>query len=213
MHMTRKPVYIALDFDGVLHHYCGGPSSEDFKVLRQDGRRTFVQKVEREYPRKAPKSDKLTPVGRLFDQEHRLVELLKQFPQAKIVIATSWREHAASKQLGTLLAPTVRKRIVGVLDWDRAERTCAGVRGRLMKKWLKKHRKAGSTWIALDDQVDHYKKHLRHLVQPDWWGMDRKGVKQAARALTRRTAAPVELMQFNVLSHEPSRHRRFRRRH
>jgi hypothetical protein len=189
-----NPLYIALDFDGVLHHCSGGPSSKDFDVLKQKGRRAFVQKIEGEYPRevqKPDKTDQLTPEGRLFDRERRLRELLRKVPKANIVIATSWRQHVRAKKLGAFLSPTVRKRIVGVLDWDPTERTSSGVRGRLMDKWLRKRRLHGSSWIALDDQAHHYTKHMGRLVQTDWWGLNRKCMNKATRALTRCTVAPV----------------------
>jgi HAD domain in Swiss Army Knife RNA repair proteins len=186
-----KPLYIALDFDGVLHHRNGGPSKPDFKVLESEGRRPFVQWIEGAYPVNDQKPDLLTPEGRLFDREHRLIELLKKFPKAKLVIATSWRELVGSKRLCAFLSREVRKRIAGVLDWDPSERTIDGVRGCLMEKWLIKRGQHGSVWIALDDDGRHYTKHESHLVKTHWWGLDKETVGEAADALTGRTMAPV----------------------
>jgi hypothetical protein len=182
-----RPMYIALDFDGVLHHCHGGPTKQDFDVLKVKGRHPFVQQIEGEYPA-IEEPDWLTPEGRLFDREHRLIDLLKKFPKAKLVITTSWREHVGPKRLGGFLSPTVRKRIAGVLDWDPAERRTDGVRGCLMEKWLGQKGQDGSIWIALDDQRRHYSGHQCRLVETHWRGLDEERVSEAARALRRNMA-------------------------
>lgn len=197
--MTSESVFIALDFDGVLHHHCGGTNKTDvFDPM--NGAKHFVAQIQSRFPTviDEPYFD---ADGHLFDREHVLIDLLQRLPQAKIVISTSWRNKIPLPYLVEFLSLSVRERVVGVLDSSEAE--CKdGIRGQLMVKWLARRKQSDAIWIALDDQPRHYSKNSDHVVATHWRGMTGDTVDKAVQKVnllrnSRKAANGLSLFRTN----------------
>lgn len=180
--MSRDAVYIALDFDGVLHHHYAGPNQDDvYDPIA--GKEEYINLLESRFLREVEKIDYMEADGQLFDRAHHLCELIKQLPNAKIVLATTWRNSIPFKHLKTFLPQTIQESIAGSLDVSSLERKHVGVRGDLMCEWLTERGAIEAIWIALDDQPRHYDQHLGHLVKTPWRGMNELTVTQAIETI------------------------------
>lgn len=195
---VAKPLYIALDFDGVLHHMSAGPRRQDFDFL-QESNAAYIQQVEKDLPLTLDKSSWMDGEGRLFDRLHQLEDLVTQlqtlrvFSDVRIVYATSWRAVVSVERLNTFLGPQLAPHVVGALDCGKAhlERDADGLRGLRMREWLESRGEADATWIALDDQWSHYAEHPAHHVQTHWRGLDAQAVDEALqRAQSLQAAQP-----------------------
>lgn len=180
--VTHAPTYIAVDFDGVLHHHHAGPYKSDRfdTVAGVEGfKKTLQTRIAIE------QSDDIffDADGSLFDRESHLIQLLALLPQAKIVLATSWRNIIPPTHLPQFLAPEIQARIDGVLAPSEAEVTEDGVRGELMIDWLRQNDRNNAAWIALDDQTRHYCRHPDRLVKTHWRGMMQCTVDSAVQRL------------------------------
>lgn len=172
------PLYIALDFDGVLHHQNAGPlKSDHFDPL--EGTQEFKRRLEARFSRTTPAIDFWDADGLLFDREHHLCDLLHHIPQARIVFATTWRNEIPLTHLTSFLSPAIQGRVVGALDVSNLEGQRDGVRGELMTQWLEHRDEADAVWVALDDQARHYQQHPEQIIQTHWRGMDEITVKHA----------------------------------
>jgi hypothetical protein len=167
-------VYLSLDFDGVLHHHDAGLFQTDVFHPAQSVE-SFVEMLERRFPAVITEPF-FNADGKLFDRQYFLECLLEQLPQAKIVIATSWRNQIPPDRMGDFLSPIVRERIVGTLDHSEQERKNDGVRGVLMKKWLRDNGAENAVWVGIDDQIRHYALHPESVFKTHWRGLKQEDV-------------------------------------
>lgn len=180
--MNSKIAYVALDFDGVLHHHCAGlKKSDQFNPIT--GVQFFKKMLEERFPRVSEDLDYFQPEGHLFDRTHHLENLLQRLPMVRIVLATSWRQKVSFDHLPKFLSDEVRERVVGTLDLAEDENVTDGVRGTLMSKWLQEKKESDALWIALDDQPRHYAFHSSHLIRTHWRGMDESTVVTALKKI------------------------------
>lgn len=199
---SSKTLFLALDYDGVIHNNFAAPDNDHFqatpfdpvqflKTVEADNARTRAKEASAR-PSESEKSREFTyRVGSLFDRMHHLEEVLLQLPHARLVITTAWRVALPLAVLSSFLSPLARQRVAGVIDWDARERDCDGVRGDLVQKWLDDHDLHAADWLAIDDQARHYVRHQEHLIKTRWSGMDESTVELAvtsARALEMRAA-------------------------
>ena len=167
-------MYLSLDFDGVLHHHDAGLFQTDVFHPAQSVE-SFVEMLERRFPAVITEPF-FNADGKLFDRQYFLECLLEQLPQAKIVIATSWRNQIPPDRMGDFLSPIVRERIVGTLDHSEQERKNDGVRGVLMKKWLRDNGAENAVWVGIDDQIRHYALHPESVFKTHWRGLKQEDV-------------------------------------
>ncbi|UUZ66623.1 hypothetical protein LP417_33035 (plasmid) [Polaromonas sp. P1-6] len=121
---SSSPLILALDFDGVIHHSGAAPKMEYSNRMPFDPVK-FLADVEADNA--ATRADAVEAaakgeseldlaywyrVGSLFDRMHYLDQLLWQLPQARIVIATAWRETATgcSERLSVTICPAASRR-------------------------------------------------------------------------------------------------------
>ena len=182
--MNSKPVYLVLDFDGVLHHHYAGPFKNDV-FDPGTGVEGFVRALNARISTTEVEDAYFEPEGSLFDREHHLIALLEKVPEARIVISTSWRNMISQPWLGELLLPQVRQKVEGVLDRFDAESNSSGVRGQLMVQWLKHKNEPDAVWVALDDHSDHYTGHSDHLVKTHWRGLDQHAVVKTVQKINK----------------------------
>ena len=176
-------VYLSLDFDGVLHHHDAGLLQTDVFEPNQCAD-SFVEMVEKRFPT-VISEPYFSADGKLFDRQYFLECVLEQLPLAKIVIATSWRNQIPADRIGDFLSPMVRERIVGTLDRSEQERKNEGVRGVLMKKWLRDHDIAeDAVWLGIDDQIRHYAQHPENVFKTNWRGLKEDDVDSIVAKIT-----------------------------
>jgi hypothetical protein len=181
--MQSHPLYIALDFDGVLHHHHAGLLRDDC-FDQSSGVQAFKNMLEKRFPRWTDERDFWDADGRLFDREVHLADLLEKLPNARIVLATSWRNSIPPLYLAEFLCGPVQSRVVGALAPAMLEGKEAGTRGQLMVQWLKEHNDGDASWLALDDQPRHYQMHAERLIQTHWRGMDAQTVRSALELMS-----------------------------
>jgi hypothetical protein len=199
------PLYLALDFDGVLHHSDVGPTLNQLLALMSDkGNDAFIQDVEKAVPLTVDKPNRLEGEGRLIDRQHHLEDLIERlkaldlFSDIRIVYSTSWRNPVPTGGLNTLLSPRIATHAVGSLNAEMAplEREIGGQRGLRMMEWLKLRGESDAAFIALDDQARDWNMHTGNLVTTHWRGLNEAAVQQGvelAKALHLARTAPVAL--------------------
>jgi hypothetical protein len=187
----KEIVFLALDFDGVLHH-------RDIDIRRAD---TFpgrigieiAKTIQGRFP-SVVEDPRMDASGTLFDREHHLRRVLAHCGNVRVIISSSWRYSLTDVQLLQVLSPAVAARVVGVLTRDERDGTELGDRGRRVEGWLREHGLVEAPWMALDDDACHYASHQRRLVQTSYRGLDRQKSAQAValiRTLVRRLPASV----------------------
>lgn len=132
-----------LDFDGVLHH-----ENVTLKRCKSSSVR-WLKDHERRY---------LTATGHyvkgvnLFEHADRLAAALEPFPDVRIVLSTSWREHFRPGSLLRFLPPALADRVIG--QTPHCDKY-GGVGSRLFEvlAYIEGNGLAGEPWIALDDQA------------------------------------------------------------
>lgn len=176
-------IYLALDFDGVLHHAAARcQRADDFRGMSGEQIKATVQS---HFVADA-RATWFVPSGRLFDRECHLREVLAACPRARLIVSSAWRHRLTDSQLLDVLSPEVASRVVGVLDRTRDK--YAGQRGDKVEVWMRAHGLEHAFWLAIDDEPFHYIDHFNRLVQTHWRGLDGAGAARLIDRLTRITA-------------------------
>jgi len=132
-----------LDFDGVLHH-------ENVTVKRcPPSERRYLKAHESRF---LTRDGKLVKGKDLFEHADRLAAALAPFPNVRIVISSTWREHFRPEKLLQFLPAALADRVIGHTPLcDKF----GGVGSRLSEvlAYLEGNGLAGEPWIALDDQA------------------------------------------------------------
>ena len=131
--MTATILY--LDFDGVLHRDA---------VYRQPGRGIYIRG------------------GELFEWGHFLEELVRPFPDLRIVLSTSWVRELGYDRARSYLPPMLAERVIGAtfhrrihgptreLRWHWAQMP----RGQQIAEDVSRRRPRA--WFAIDDATDEF---------------------------------------------------------
>lgn len=178
---VERHIYLALDFDGVLHSQSGCPDRLWTEKVAK-GEWTvdkFFATVEGEYADDwqefAERSDRTSQWWKPrmpFECSPVLETVLHCFPEVRLVIATAWRIGMSVQVLRTLMPPGLAKRVVGKLD-DTKETfdgtAIPGIRSELMVRWMRQHAQPSDPWLALDDTQELWAGHEDKLVAPDSW--------------------------------------------
>lgn len=120
-----------LDFDGVLHH-------ED--VWWHPRRGVYIK----------------TPGNQLFEHVPLLEEVLGEFPEAKIVLSTSWVRYQRFSGSAKRLGPFLRERVIGATFHTRMNRTGFEGLPRGIQVLNDVARRRPLHWVALDDDVENW---------------------------------------------------------
>ena len=192
-------VYIALDFDGVLHSTDAAPYKNWVQDLQSGSlsRAGFLDLAHQDFLKSVSEGDSN---GELFDRSHHLIAVLKRRPDVRIVIATSWRMTLDIEKIKDLMPPDLASRVVGMLDTDPESAANGpffpGVRRRLMERWIVQNANPQATWLAVDDCAALWEGHGDRLVNPRGEGMrpvDAIELLRRLPALTRvRNVAPQQ---------------------
>ena len=125
---------------------------------------------------------------RRFTSLPLLEDVLREFPELRIVVSSNWREAHGLDQLRSLFAPDIAARVIGVtpvLAW------VAGVPHRYAEcsAWLRANA-PGAKWLAIDDDPALFEPRLEQLLACDpRLGLTRDQLPE----LRRRIAALCEL--------------------
>jgi hypothetical protein len=134
-----------LDFDGVLH-------PED--VRRRAGRGPYIA----------------SPAGHvLFEHAPLLVEMLRPYPDIRIVLSTSWvRWYRSVRRVARKLPPDLKNRVVGATYHQDMDEESFRQAPRGMQVWADVLRRQPVGWLALDDDYLHWPTWCRdQLIRTD----------------------------------------------
>jgi hypothetical protein len=93
-----------LDFDGVLHNedvFLTNLNQAEIDALTESERRFLT------------KNNQIVTGTNLFEHAERLAAILAPYPNIKIVISSTWREHFTLDQIANILPPSLAKRVIG----------------------------------------------------------------------------------------------------
>ena len=141
-------VIVYLDFDGVLHHY---------DVYLDQRNRTILRGM-----------------GVLFEYASRLESILAPYPDAKIVLSTSWVRVKGFQYAADRLPDGLKSRVIGA-TWH----SKMAADDQLLYWWLNHstrydqivrdvRRRMPDDWLAIDDDVEGWPTEARrHLIACD----------------------------------------------
>ena len=110
-----------------------------------------------------------------------LESLLRAFTDVQVVITSSWREAFSLTELRGHFSADIRPRIVGVTP---SSHDLEGhTRHREVLAWLKRHRGAADSWLAVDDDREHYPPEAPVLLVDPAVGLDGAMAAALARRL------------------------------
>lgn len=106
---------------------------------------------------------------RMFEHAPRLAALLNEFPEAAVVLTTSWRSHKTFADLVAPLPWSLRARILGVTPHASAfavpPRLRAYHRHAECLQWLTENQQKERAWIALDDRASWFAPDCDRLIE------------------------------------------------
>ncbi len=107
----------------------------------------------------------------LFEHVPRLARSLEEFPEASIVLSTSWRTFLGFDKLTEPLEASLRRRVIGVTPRFadiNPERTLVPYRRHAeCASWLAANRMQDAPWIAIDDRPSWFEPYCENLVACD----------------------------------------------
>jgi hypothetical protein len=132
---------IFLNFDGVLQH-----ENVNLKKCHPVARRHLKEFDRRLLTRDA----KLVKGKNLFEHADRLAAALESFPEVKIVISSTWREHFRPEALSRFLPESLADRVIGHTPLC-SQGSEDGTRLLEVLAYIDGNGHAGEPWVALDD--------------------------------------------------------------
>jgi hypothetical protein len=107
----------------------------------------------------------------LFEHAPRLSRALEEFPEASVVLSTSWRTFLNFEQLTVPLETALRRRVIGVTprfaDFPAPRPLVPYRRHAECIQWLAENGMQDSPWLALDDRPSWFEPYCEHLVACD----------------------------------------------
>lgn len=134
---------LMLDIDGVLH---------DGNVTLKRIKPPSVRWLKDHERRFLTHTGYLVRGQNLFEHADRLAAALEPFPEVRIVITSTWREHFDLDALKGFLPPTLAERVIGVTP-QKFSRDGSVQRLREINAFLQDNDLADEPWIALDDHA------------------------------------------------------------
>lgn len=90
-------------------------------------------------------------------------DLMRQYPQVRIVFSSSWRLHLPFEKLISFFSNDLQSRIVGATPYLQEYESSQGHRQRECERWLASNA-PGAAWLALDDRASYFDAVCPQLV-------------------------------------------------
>ena len=201
--LPADSVYIALDIDGVLHSLLTDYEpewKENLRVGNWTAAMFHAAVFEKFLNMPAEELEveilgKAHMVGYMLSQVPLLEAVLRRHPAARIVIASDWRRTMSLDLVCSLLPPDVAQRVVGatkvVPEQDEKGHTIPGIRGKLMREWMKENALPDDTpWLAIDDGAILWRGEEERLIHTHRIkGLQHKDALELDRQLSIMSAA------------------------
>lgn len=114
-------------------------------------------------------SDPCLDQTRLFCFLPRLESVLRDYPQIKLVISSSWRESRSLQELQRLFSSDIAQRVVGVTpswrDYPELFEVNGFQRHTEILVWLRYSSEPWVKWVAIDDKAFLFKPFLKNLIR------------------------------------------------
>lgn len=114
--------------------------------------------------------------------------VLRALPGVQVVITSSWREAFSLAELRKHFAADISPRIVGVTP--SSKRRDGFCRHREVLAYLKRNGTAGDSWVAVDDDREHYPPEAPVLLVDSAVGLDGSMAAELARRLAPVSRVP-----------------------
>ena len=129
-----------------------------------------------------------TPADVIFCHLPRFEAVMRDFQAVKIVISSMWRYDFSLDELKARFSPDIAVRIIGTTRLsDRTDDTYLPARReKEILDWLAGSGYEATPWLALDDAVWQFDRHLNQLVPCTWYvGLDETAEARLRDALER----------------------------
>ena len=107
----------------------------------------------------------------LFAQAPRLASALEEFPEASVVLSTSWRTFVGLEKLLLPLDAEVRRRVLGVTprfaDFSAPRALVPYRRQAECVQWMTENGMNDAAWLALDDRPSWFEPYCENLITCD----------------------------------------------
>ena len=107
----------------------------------------------------------------LFEHAPRLTRALEEFPEASVVLSTSWRTFLKFEQLVEPLDADLQRRVLGVTprfaEFSPRRELVPYRRHAECVQWLSDNGMNDAAWIALDDRPSWFEPYCENLVACD----------------------------------------------
>jgi HAD domain in Swiss Army Knife RNA repair proteins len=107
----------------------------------------------------------------LFEHAPRLALALEEFPEASVVLSTSWRTFLPFERLLLPLETELRRRVIGVTprfaDFSAPRALVPYRRQAECMQWLGENGMHDAPWLALDDRPSWFRPYCDNLVVCD----------------------------------------------
>lgn len=126
-----------------------------------------------------------TPVEHLFCHVPRFEGVMRDFPQVRIVISSTWRHQFALDHLRTYFSPDIAARITDATPQTNPDDYRPARREDEILAWLAATGNESVPWIALDDATWQFDRHRDRVVGCTWYvGLDEAAAARLRDALT-----------------------------
>jgi hypothetical protein len=127
-------------------------------------------------------------ISRHFCQRDLFEEVMREHPDVRIVITSTWRQAYPMAEIKRFFSPDIAERIVGKTPTHEDEDD-AHIRYREIRALLQNPKVAGASWIAIDDSDFEFPEGCPNLLLCH---SDRGFDDEAARALRERLIRGAE---------------------
>lgn len=123
--------------------------------------------------------DGVTHPDRCFDQNFfcrlpLIEEVLREFPAAKVVISSNWRDHYSLAAMSGFFSPGIRPRVIDTTP-NQGTISSAWLPNRIgeyerqfeCELWIEENRRWGDSWLAIDDRPYWFEPNCSNLLVTD----------------------------------------------
>jgi hypothetical protein len=112
--------------------------------------------------------------------------VLRSYPNARVVISSSWREIFPFEVMPPLFSPDIASRIIGFTPFLNPKNIHQHkyLRHQEVLEYLRQNQAENSPWVAIDDIPEHYPPDSPVVAIDDYNGFDQNSAKVLSEYLT-----------------------------